>query len=309
MYISDYGNNRIRKVLATTGVISTIAGTGDAGYTGDGDQPTSANIQMPLGINLDSASNIYFGDGSYNVVRKITVSTGIISTVAGTGSAGYNGDNMQATAATLYTPYDVVLDSSDNLYIADRNNHRIRKVTVSTGEISTIVGTGADSSSGDGSEASSASISSPTFSRFDSAGNYYISEYGGYRIRKVAHLVDAAPTVSPTIFITPYTSVITTIAGSGEDGYSGDDEPATSADINGPTGIATDDYGNIYFSDGNNNRVRVVNSYGIIYTVAGNGEYGSSADDDIAATSAPLAYPAGVALHNTTEGNSYISLS
>jgi hypothetical protein len=113
------------------------------------------------------------------------------------------------------------------------------------------------------------------------------------------------PTSEPTL--SP--SVITTIAGSGEDGYSGDNEPATSADINGPTGIATDDYGNIYFSDGNNNRVRVVNSYGIIYTIAGNGEYGSSSDYNIAATSAPLAYPAGVALHNTTEGNSYISLS
>ena len=118
--------------------------------------------------------------------------------------------------------------------------------------------------------------------------------------------VVSLPTSSPTSFDD---AVISTIAGTGIGSYSGDEGPATSADINGPTGIATDDYGNIYFSDGNNNRVRVVNSYGIIYTVAGNGEYGSSADDDIAATSAPLAYPAGVALHDTTEGNSYISLS
>jgi hypothetical protein len=115
------------------------------------------------------------------------------------------------------------------------------------------------------------------------------------------------PTSFPTSSVDD--AIISTIAGSGEDGYSGDEGPATSADINGPTGIATDDYGNIYFSDGNNNRVRVVNSYGIIHTIAGNGEYGVSADNDITATSAPLAYPAGVALHNTTEGNSPISLS
>jgi hypothetical protein len=199
----------------------------------------------------------------------------------------------------------VVLDSSGNLFIADCCNNRIRKVDVSTGIITTVVGTGDASSTGDESDATSASIHGPSFSRFDSVGNYYISERDGYRIRKVTNVVPAptrAPTLSPTANPTAPLSIITTIAGSGEDGYSGDNEPATSADINGPTGIATDDYGNIYFSDGNNNRVRVVNSYGIIYTIAGNGEYGSSSDYNIAATSAPLAYPAGVALHHTDEG-------
>lgn len=129
------------------------------------------------------------------------MSTGIISTVAGTGNGGYNGDNIQATAATLCYPHDVVLDSSGNLFIADCCNNRIRKVDVSTGIITTVVGTGDSSSTGDGSDATSASIYGPSFSRFDSAGNYYISERDGYRIRKVTNVVSATtrtPTLSPT---------------------------------------------------------------------------------------------------------------
>ncbi len=188
MLISDSNNHRIRKITAATSEISTIAGTGTTGYSGDGGQATTAAIRSPVGINLDSAGNVYFGDyAAYNVIRKITVSTGIISTVAGTGitSGGYNGDNLQATAATLYNPHDVVLDRSGNLYISDRANNRIRKVDVSTGVITTLVGTGTDSSTGDGDAATSATINGPCYSRFDSAGNYYISECGGARVRKV----------------------------------------------------------------------------------------------------------------------------
>ncbi len=169
-------------------MISTIAGTGTTGYAGDGGQATAATITYPAGINLDSAGNVYFGDyAAYNVIRKITVSTGIISTVAGIGNTpgGYNGDNIQATSATLYIPYDVVLDSYGNLYISDRKNNRIRKVDVSTGLIATLVGTGTDSSTGDGSAATSATLNQPCYSRFDSAGNYYISECEGARVRKV----------------------------------------------------------------------------------------------------------------------------
>ena len=195
IYISDFTNHRVRKITVSTGVITTIAGTGTAGYAGDGGQATAAAIIYPAGINLDSAGNVYFGDyAGYNVVRKITVSTGIISTVAGVGGpGGYNGDNIQATAATLNTPYDVVLDSYDNLYISDRNNNRIRKVTVSTGLISTVLGTGTASSTGDGSAATSATLNEPCYSRFDSAGNYYISECAGARVRKVVTVTTDIP--------------------------------------------------------------------------------------------------------------------
>ena len=188
VYIGEYGNHRIRKITASTSVISTIAGTGTAGYSGNDGQATAANIQYPTGVNLDSSLNVYFGDQlGYNVIRKVTVSTGVISTVAGTGSTsgGYNGDNIQATAATLYYPHDVVFDSYNNLYISDRNNYRIRKVDALTGVITTVVGSGIVSSTGDGSLATSATVTGPYFSRFDSAGNYYITECDGNRIRKV----------------------------------------------------------------------------------------------------------------------------
>ncbi len=202
MYIGDTYNCRIRKVTTSSGAILTIAGTGSAGYSGDGGQATSANIANPCGINLDSAGNVYTSEFSgYNVIRKITVSTGIISTVAGTGSAsgGYNGDNMQATAAALNSPHDVVLDSSGNLYICDSGNNRIRKVDVSTGVITTVVGTGIASSTGDGSVASSATINIPAFSRFDSFGNYYIADNSGNRVRKIITVTTEIPTSVPSV--------------------------------------------------------------------------------------------------------------
>ena len=196
MYIADQYHHLIRKITSATSVISSIAGTGTAGYSGDGGAATAAAITYPSGINLDSAWNVYFTDGYY--IRKIAVSTGEISTVAGTGSAGYNGDNMQATSATLNYPHDVVLDSYNNLYIADRFNYRIRKVDVSTGVITTIVGNGTASSTGDGSAATSATIKGPCYSRFDSAGNYYISECEGDRVRKVVTVTTEIPTTAPS---------------------------------------------------------------------------------------------------------------
>ncbi len=207
VYIADYGNQRIRKITVPTSIITTIAGTGTAGYSGDGGAATSALINNPTGINLDGAGNIYFGDfNGNNVIRKIDVSNGVISTVAGTGSTsgGYDGDNIQATAAMLNNPFDVVLDSAGNLYISDRNNYRVRKVDISTGVITTIIGDGNVSSKGDGSAATSASINGPCYSRLDSSGNYYISECGelssnnGNKVRKVVTVSTDIPTVMPT---------------------------------------------------------------------------------------------------------------
>ncbi len=198
VYVSDRGNNRVRKITASTSIITTIAGTGAFGYSGDGGQATSAAVQEPQGLNLDSAGNIYVGDyTAYSVVRKITVATGIINTVAGTGSMGYNGDNIQATSAELNNPNDVMVDSYGNMYIVDRSNNRIRKVDVSTGLITTLVGNGAASSTGDGSAATSATLNSPYYSRLDSVGNLYITE-GGSRIRKVITVTTDIPTVTPS---------------------------------------------------------------------------------------------------------------
>ncbi len=198
VYIGDWGNNRVRKITASTSIITTIAGTGTEGFSGDGGAATAAAIAYPTGINLDSAGNVYFGGAAYNVVRKITVSSGMISTVAGNGGTGYSGDNIQATAATFNCPHDIVLDSNDNLYISDRFNNRVRKVDVSTGIITTIIGNGAASSTGDGSAATSASVTGPCFSRFDSSGNYYVSECDGQRVRKVVTITTDIPTATPT---------------------------------------------------------------------------------------------------------------
>ena len=251
IYFSDYRNHRVRKILVSNNFVATIAGTGTTGYSGDGNQATAATIQSPLGINLDNSLNVYFGGTDYHVVRKITVSTGIISTIAGTGSTsgGYNGDNIQATSATLHTPYDVVLDFYGNLYITDRYNNRIRKVDVSTGLITTVVGTGTASTSGDGSAATAATIKSPTFSRFDSAGNLYISECEGNRVRKVLNLADATPSSTPTNYpsLSPHSiNIITTVAGTGTASYSGDNGQATSATLNFPFAITMDSSGFAY---------------------------------------------------------------
>jgi len=184
----------VRKITVSTGVITTVAGSGSTGYSGDNGPATSASLYRPCGINLDSNNNIYFGEYlGYGVIRKVTVSTGIISTVAGTGSQGYNGDNIQATSAKLNSPYDVVVDSYGDLYIADWFNNRVRKVTTSTGVITTVVGTGSSSSTGDGAAASAASINGPMFVRLDSSWNLYITEISGNRVRKVVTVTIEIP--------------------------------------------------------------------------------------------------------------------
>ncbi len=325
VYISDHANHRVRKITASTSVITTIAGTGTAGFSGDNGQATAAAIGYPCGINLDSSLNVYFGDQSaYNVIRKVTVSTGVISTVAGTGSTSgaYNGDNIQATAATLNSPVDVIFDSYNNLYITDRYNNRIRKVDVSTGVITTVVGTGTSSSTGDGSAATSATIKGPSYSRFDSSGNYYISECDGHRIRKVITVsteiptttpsiqpTSATPSISPTYYpsLSPHTIiVISTIAGTGTASYSGDNGQATSAALNGPHGIAIDSSGNVFIGDGSNYRVRKITaSTSIITNYAGIGTSSYSGDNG-AASSAGITYPhqlsvdsSGISAHTT----------
>ncbi len=306
MYVGDKFNHRIRKVLASTGVITTIAGTGTAGFSGDGGAATAADIMYPHGVYLDNDLNVYFGDyDAYNVVRKVTVSTGVISTVAGTGSAsgGYSGDNIQATAAKLNYPCDVVLDSAGNLYISDRSNNRVRKVTVSTGVITTIVGTGTGSSTGDGSAATSSTIYGPCYSRFDTSGNFYVSECEGNRLRKVVTVTtDDIPSMQPTYYpsLSPHSiNVISTIAGTGTASYSGDGGQATSASLNGPHGIAVDSSGNVFIGDGANYRVRKITaSTGIITTYAGTGSQSYIGDGGVA-SSAGITYPVQLSLDSS----------
>lgn len=294
IYIPDQANNRIRKVTASTGVISTVAGNGTAGYSGDGGAATNAMLGGYVdGVALDASGNIYIADFQNNRIRKVKVSTGIITTLAGNGTAGYAGDNGAASSAKLNGPVGVAVDSSGNIYISDSNNYRIRKVTTSTGIITTVAGNGTTGYSGDGGIATSAKISSTQGIWVDASGNIYIADRGNGRIRKV----------------TASTGIISTAAGGGSGCTQqidtiGDGCPA-SAGVISPAGVAVDSSSNIYIADAAAQRIRRVSaSDGIITTVAGNGTAGYSGDGGLA-TSAMVNSPSGVAVDTT--GNIYIA--
>jgi uncharacterized protein (TIGR03437 family) len=278
LYIVDSG--RVRKVA--NGVISTVAGIGTFGFSGDNGPATSAELDYPAGVAVDSAGNFYIADTGNHRIRK--VSGGVITTVAGNGTLGFSGDNGLATSAQLDYPGGVAVDSAGNLYIADSYNFRIRKV--SNGVITTVAGNGAPGFGGGGDgPATSAALSRPSGIAVDSAGNLYIAEFNSSRIRKVSN------------------GAITTVAGSGTPGFSGDNGPATSAQLNGPEGVAVDSAGNLYIADFGNNRIRKV-ANGVIATIAGTGTPGFSGDNGPAA-SAQLAYPGGVASDST--GKVYVA--
>ncbi len=282
LYITDVGNQRIRKV--SNGIISTVAGNGTQGFSGDGGPATSAQLSAPQGIAVDSQSNLYIADVDNERIRK--VSNGVIATIAGEEGGGFSGDGGPATNANLYLPQGVAVDSVGNLYIADWHNYRIRKV--SNGVITTVAGNGACCFSGDNGPASSAQLYLAWGVAVDSARNVYIADSGNDRIRKVSN------------------GVITTIAGNGTFGFSGDDGPATSAQLYVPTGVAVDSAGNIYLVDSLNGRIREV-SDGVISTIAGNGTQGFSGDGG-PATSAQfflINTPSGIALNRA--GNLYVA--
>jgi len=306
----------------TPGTIATMAGNGSAGYTGDGGAASGATLNRPSGSVMDTAGNIYIADTGNNVVRMISAGTGIISTVAGTGPAGYTGDAGAATNATLHGPKAVALDAADNLYIADTDNNVIREVLAQTGIISTIVGTGTG-------------LVTPSGVAVDLYGNVYISDTGNNAVRKLNALNGIISTVAsvtdPTglsytpsaaaitgltgIYSTPSgvllvaspsgsivkqinlaTNAVTTVAGDGTSGYAGNGSLATSAELSSPNNAVEDAAGNIYIADTGNSVLRRVDAYtGNISTIAGTGTAGYTGNGG-AATSAELNSPAGIAL-------------
>ena len=272
-------------MVTSTGIIITVAGVGTAGDGGDGGAAASAQLNNLRGVSVDISGNVYIADTYNNKIRKVT-SIGIITTIAGTGTTGSSGDGGAAASAQLYSPYGVSVDISGNVYIADYNNHKIRMVT-GTGIITTIAGTGTEGSSGDGGAAISATLSTPHGVSVDISGNVYIADTYNSKIRMVSG-----------------TGIITTIAGTETWGSSGDGGAATSAQLNWPSGVFVDISGNVYISDFNNNKIRMVTSAGIITTIAGMGAWGSSGDGG-AATSALLRGPMGVSVD--ISGNVYIA--
>ena len=238
VYTADWFNHRIRKINAS-GIINTICGNGISSFSGDGGPAINATLNGPYGLAVDAAGNIYISDTDNNRVRKINTA-GIITTVAGNGASGFSGDGGPATSASLNNPIGVAVDAAGNIYIADWQNDRIRKVNTS-GIISTIAGTGTGAYSGDGGLATLAELNGPAAVDCDQYGNVFIADDVNRRIRMINS-----------------SGIISTLAGTGTYGSSGDGGPAISAEIMHAWGLCTDSYGNVYIADENDNRIRKI---------------------------------------------------
>ena len=312
-----------RVAQATVGNIITVAGTGTGSYNGDNQPAIDAEVNFPFGVAVDGAGDVYVADCFNNRVRKID-SSGTITTIAGTGFGGYNGDNQPAVDAELDNPDGIAIDGKGDIYIADANNNRIREINTS-GTITTIAGTGVLGGSGDGGPAVDAELHGPAGLALAASGDLYFADAGNNRVREVTT-----------------TGTIVTVAGTGLAGYNGDSQPAVDAELQLPSGVALDNSGNLYIADTANDRIRKVdpsgtistltavqlpaglgvdangNVYiadthaddieldasGTITTIAGTGVAGYNGDNQ-AATSAQLSNPNAVAVD--TAGNVFIS--
>jgi len=272
-------------LFGAVGDITTIAGDGTAGFSGDSGPATSAQLNAPVGVAVDAAGNLFIADKENHRIRKVDTA-GVITTIAGDGTAGFSGDGSAATSAQLNRPYGVAVDAAGNLFIAELNNNRIRKVDTA-GIITTVAGDGTAAYGGDNGAATAAQLFVPLGVAVDAAGNLFIAGTGSQRIRKV----DTA-------------GIITTVAGDGTAGFSGDGSAATSAQLNAPVGVAVDAAGNLFIVDKDNQRIRKVDTAGVITTIAGDGTQGSSGDGGLA-TAAQLNDPNGVAVD--AAGNLFIA--
>jgi sugar lactone lactonase YvrE len=293
LFIADSENHRVRRVDAVTGTITTFAGNGAASSSGDGRSAWGASIYSPTGLAFDRGRNLFISDTTARVIRRVDAGTQKISTIAGNGDYGSDGDGGPALQASFLEPWALARDASGDLLISDSGAHRIRKISAATGIITTFAGNGQAASAGDGGPAQSASINEPRGLLVDAAGNVWVAETGGHRIRRIDR----------------QTGIITTAAGTGTEGFSGDGGPATAAQLASPTGLGDDPSGNVYVADRNNYRIRkIASGTGIITTYAGTGDGGASGDGGpaAAATTSPLSLatsPNGTSLYVVEAGN------
>jgi NHL repeat len=279
LYLADTDNHAIRKVAYATGIITTVAGTGLPGYTGDGGLATAAKLKFPEDVAFDPNGDIYIADTGSHVIRKVLAATGVITTVAGNGLPGITGDGGAATAARLNSPRGIQVASNGDLYIGDRSNDKIRKVTAATGVISTYAGTGTAGYSGDGGVATAATFRHPQGLHLTASGELYIADCNNHVIRRIS----AA-------------GIITTFAGTGVAGNTGDGGLATAAQLNFPEAVHLVSNGDVYFTGTGNHVIRRVRTgSGIITRIAGTGVAGFSGDGG-PAIAAQLDAPRGLAI-------------
>ena len=288
VFIADQQNNVVQEVNGLTGVVTTVAGGGAS--LGDGGQAVSASLSQPFAVAVDGQGNLYIADEGHNRIREVNLSTGVITTVAGNGTAGVSGNGSPATSAELHGPTGVAVDSAGDLFIADSINNVIREVNHSTGNISIVAGNGTAGYTGDGGQAASAELNGPFAVTVDAQGRLFIADEFNNVVREV----------------NLSTGIITTVAGNGTGGFSGDGGPATLGELNEPKGVAVDGQGDLFIGDAQNHAVREINlATGVLTTVAGVlGHFGSSGANGPAA-SALLFNPQGVALDS--QGDLFIA--
>jgi streptogramin lyase len=276
LYVCDCENHQIRKI-ARDGTISTFAGTGNRGYRGDGGPATAADLNEPYEVRFDRRGNVFFVEMGNNVVRRVDATSGIISTVAGTGKPGFSGDGGPASTAALNQPHSIQFDPQGNLYICDIANNRIRKVDMTTGVISTFAGTGSRGATPDGAGVDGTPLNGPRAIDFDRAGNLWLALRDGNAVYRI----DMSK------------RTIRHVAGSGAKGFTGNGGPALKATLSGPKGLSIGPDGNVYLTDTESHSIRMIDvSRGTIELIAGTGERGDGPTGD--ATACRFARPHGI---------------
>ena len=265
LYICDIDNHRVRRLDLKTGAISTVAGSGREGYSGDGGHALEASLNQPYEVRFDQAGNMFFVEMPNHIVRRVDAKTKIISTVAGTGERGFSGDGGQATQAQLSVPHSIELDGKGFLYIADIGNHRLRRVHLASGVIETFGGTGEQAPTPSGAKLAGTPLNGPRTIAFDKQGDMFLALREGNAVYRVDMKA----------------GTLHHIAGTGRKGYSGDGGPAVLARLSGPKGIAVGPKGGVYIADTESHTIRRINLHsGIIRTVAGDGKVHDGPDGD-----------------------------